>query len=520
MLFYRDGATATVGTYRFVDGGLTVLTTNGKPDASLPAHWMERARGVHLPGRLLGGEDESTQVFGPLVLLAHNPGARRGAVIGHGSGMSSHELLGSPRLESLVTIEIEPQMIAGSEAFLPANLRVFTDPRARFLIADARSALAASRTRYDLIFSEPSNPWVSGVASLFTVEFYDGVRRRLAPGGVFGQWMHLYEMEDELILGVLAAIDRSFADWSVWVVGTYDILIVAGAAPLGPPDWDVTRFPDVALDLAHAPAPTPGAMASLRILDASTLRPLLRERAANSDFRPVLEGGAERARYLNRIAAGFGSFVADPLDLNRLLRGESFPVEPGQPLTVTLIAPMSRQALAAWLGAGPDRGAPALPEWELDLRRATVFGDAMRAGAPPESWRTWLGQFFQVERALHGRSTGTADSTFYGLARDHARTAPPEIGAAVDLLHGVRTLDLAAAAGAADRLRGLGAGADLLQPELLLDLAVVAYLGEGRAADARATFDALAPRTERGLGHLRNRVLDALIRDAQGDAAP
>ena len=230
MLFYQDGATATVGAHRTLRGSV-VITTNGKPDASLPSRWLQYAAGDDVPLLPLSGEgDETTQVLAPLITLAHQSAARYAAVIGQGSGMSSQLLLGDPHLESVVTIEIEPAMIEGSKAFLPANPRPFDDPRARFLLEDARRAMAQGGEPLDLVFSGPSNPWVSGVASLFTVQFYEMVRERLADGGVFGQWVHLYEMQDELVLSVLAGIDRTFPDWSAWLVSAADILVVAGEA--------------------------------------------------------------------------------------------------------------------------------------------------------------------------------------------------------------------------------------------------------------------------------------------------
>ena len=235
MLFYQDGATATVGAHRTPRGSV-VITTNGKPDASLPLRWLQHAGGENVRPTPLSGEgDETTQVLAPLITLAHQPNARHAAVIGQGSGMSSQLLLGDPHLESLVTIEIEPAMIEGSKAFLPANPRPFDDPSARFLLEDARRAMAQGGEPLDLVFSGPSNPWVSGVASLFTVQFYEMVRDRLADGGVFGQWVHLYEMQDELVLSVLAGIDRTFPDWSAWLVSAADILVVAGKQPIPPP---------------------------------------------------------------------------------------------------------------------------------------------------------------------------------------------------------------------------------------------------------------------------------------------
>src|SRR5262249_2574186 len=135
------------------------------------------------------------------------------AVIGEGSGMTSHFLLGSPTLESLETIEIEPEMVRASHGFYPANRRVFDDPRSHFVFDDARSYLAASGRSYDIILSEPSNPWGSGVVGLCAVEFYRSGRAPLASPGVLGQWLQLDEINAVLVESVLAALDQVFPSY-------------------------------------------------------------------------------------------------------------------------------------------------------------------------------------------------------------------------------------------------------------------------------------------------------------------
>ncbi len=120
-------------------------------------------------------------------------------------------MLASPHLQELVTIEIEPQMIAGSRYFSirPTSARS-TIARSSMVIDDAKSYFASAHRRFDLIMSAPSNPWVSGVSGLFTDEFYTRVRRYLTDDGVFSQWLQIYELDDSLVLSVLAAIHRNF----------------------------------------------------------------------------------------------------------------------------------------------------------------------------------------------------------------------------------------------------------------------------------------------------------------------
>ncbi|MDH5247348.1 MAG: fused MFS/spermidine synthase, partial [Betaproteobacteria bacterium] len=158
IVYHRDGKTASITMVRAP--GVHIISTNGKPDASI-GHDAAKPT-----------PDEVTMVMTGLVPLAYKPGARTAAVIGFGSGLTTATLLGSPNLQRVDTIEIEPRMVEGARLFGAIVEPAFTDPRSRIVIDDAKSYFARSHLRYDLIVSEPSNPWVSGVASLFTQEFY------------------------------------------------------------------------------------------------------------------------------------------------------------------------------------------------------------------------------------------------------------------------------------------------------------------------------------------------------------
>ena len=264
MKFYRDGRTATVTVARFPNTGQLSLATNGKPDASLSPDWYRACDSISRPVPLLA--DAATQTLIPLITLAYAPRARTAAVIGQGSGMSSHLLLGSQYLKELVTIEIEPQMIAGSRLFYPANRRVFDDPRSKIAIDDAKSYFASAQRRYDLIISEPSNPWVSGVSGLFTSEFYSRTRGYLSDDGVFGQWLQVYELDDPLILSVLAGIQQNFRSYEIYLAPNSDLLVVASnRATLPQPDWSVFGYPDLRSDLCRFLPVTPEVLDALHL---------------------------------------------------------------------------------------------------------------------------------------------------------------------------------------------------------------------------------------------------------------
>jgi spermidine synthase len=214
VLFHRDGKTATV-TVVEASGGERSLITNGKVDgATLPE------------GDRLTPDDNTMVLLGALGPV-HHPNARKAAVIGLGTGVTSAVLLTSPHLQQVDTIEIEPMMVEGAKHFLPRNAAVFDDPRSRIVIDDARAHFSRAGTRYDIIVSEPSNPWVSGVAGLFTTEFYAHIASNLADDGHFVQWLHLYEASPEMVASIVRAYASVFPTFRAYLANDADVVLVA-----------------------------------------------------------------------------------------------------------------------------------------------------------------------------------------------------------------------------------------------------------------------------------------------------
>ena len=112
------------------------------------------------------------------------------------------------------------------------NLGAMTNPRVRVTIGDAREALLTGRGRYDLMFSEPSNPYRAGVASLFTREFYEAAASRLGADGVFLQWLQAYEIDEQTVATVLATLATVFPHVEIWQVHDIDLVLVASRRPL------------------------------------------------------------------------------------------------------------------------------------------------------------------------------------------------------------------------------------------------------------------------------------------------
>lgn len=209
LLYYREGASSTVSVKRLT--GTTTLAVDGKVDASNRSDMLTQKLIAHLP-----------------LLLHERP--RDVAIVGLGSGVTVGAALRHP-IERADVIEISPEVIEASRYFVDENQHALDDPRTHLIVGDGRSHLLLSERQYDVIISEPSNPWIAGVAALFTREFFVTARDRLAPGGIMCQWANAYNISDRDLRSIVATFASVFPDGSVWLVGGDDVLLVASAPP-------------------------------------------------------------------------------------------------------------------------------------------------------------------------------------------------------------------------------------------------------------------------------------------------
>lgn len=309
ILYEADGKTASIAMHG-IPGETLTIATNGKPDASITM--KEGAPPSH---------DEPTMVIAALLGLAAHADPRDVAVIGFGSGLTTHTLASSQLPTGITTVEIEPRMVDAARGFGERVARAYEDPRSKIVIDDARAYFSGMGARYDVIVSEPSNPWVAGVAKLFSTEFYAFVKRHLKPRGVLVQWLQAYEISDATALTVLRALDAEFSDYALYLSNDTDIIILAVAEGALPPLSAELLREDAIAELAE--------LAGIRSLDdlrerlladRARLQPLLKLDGgpANSDFRPVLADHAPRDRFMRMRAEMLLGLYRSPLGVLRL----------------------------------------------------------------------------------------------------------------------------------------------------------------------------------------------------------
>jgi len=293
ILFEKDGKTATVHLVKYTEG--VSLRTNGKSDGS-----------INLDRDGVRGTDEITMVLTGALPLALKPDTKSAAVIGIGTGLTTHTLLQSLSIERVETVEIEAAMAQAARGFMPRNSGAFADPRGTILIDDAKTFFSSGRRRYDLIISEPSNPWVSGVSSLFTREFYRRIRNHLNPDGLLVQWIQLYEIDASLVATVMRALGEEFAHYAVFAASDHDLLIVASEKPVPlPAQAQVFEHPGLAKELWTVHLLSAGDFDARFLGTRATLEPLFASYGmpANSDYAPVLDLNAARHRFMEKSAA-------------------------------------------------------------------------------------------------------------------------------------------------------------------------------------------------------------------------
>lgn len=358
-LQFIEGRNSTVSVWESPVG--RALKVNGKVDAS-------------------DYGDMDTQVMLGFAPVAARPHPHAALAIGFGSGVTTAVLAAVPGMERVRVVELEPGVLELARFFRSVNQDVLTRPNVRAIADDARSALQLSNDRFDVIVSEPSNPWVAGVATLYTPDFYRIVRSRLADEGVFCQWVQLYQLPLPVVAGIVRNVQKVFPHVSVWSAGNYDLMVLGSAHPL----VSDTAWVETLVGKGGALAvpgheflmlDAPQQYFDRQVMgEAGVARLVQRATLAHTDDRPELEYVAAR-RFLDSRDMG---------DILDSLAGVERPVEAADHLPPDRLA----RALSARLGdlaaqgfvEAAHRAAPQDPRWIVPLAGlAVASGDTARA---------------------------------------------------------------------------------------------------------------------------------------------
>ena len=280
LLMFEEGRTATVSVRR--DWGITSVAINGRTNGS-------------------DADDMATQVVAGQLGLLVAPRLEKVLMIGFATGVTVGSVLQSP-VGSVDCVEIEPAAVTSGRFFEHVNNRPLNDPRLRMIVDDARTILRVNTAKYDLIISEPSHPWVPGVANLFTREFFALGRERLAEDGVFVQWVQIYQLSTESLRSVLATFREVFPHVTVFrIEGAAkgkDLILLGSRAPI-----DLNRItermkdPRVLADLSRVGLKTPEDVRAWYVCDETQMGPVVAGAVINTDDNMHVETVAPREAF-------------------------------------------------------------------------------------------------------------------------------------------------------------------------------------------------------------------------------
>jgi spermidine synthase len=277
VVYFKEGNNATISVRK--GENYLALRTNGKVDASNRDDMITQLTVGWLPG-------------------FYHPNPKDALVIGYGSGVTVGAVTSIKEIENIDCVEIEPAVYRAGPWFSTINRKSYENPRVHLTFNDARNYMNTTRKQYDIIISEPSNPWIAGVASLFTAEFYDRTAEVLKPDGVFAQWIQLYELDPEDLRMVLFEVQRKFPEVSVWVTDS-DLIIIGTRQPQ---KLDMARVSSIVRsdptmvrdfrDFLHSEQPE--GLLSYYVMSSEAVKKFASRARRNTDDHPLLEFHAPR----------------------------------------------------------------------------------------------------------------------------------------------------------------------------------------------------------------------------------
>ncbi|MCA9484433.1 MAG: fused MFS/spermidine synthase [Nitrospina sp.] len=279
ILFYEEGIHTTVTTELAVTGNI-FLKVNGKTDASLAG-------------------DMRTQLLSGFLPMLMHPNPKRTLVVGQGSGITLGAVLRFP-VESVDLVEISPAVIEGSRYFGPFNHHALDDKRVTTILEDGRNHITLTEHTYDVVISEPSNPWISGVGALFTRDFYELLLGKLNPGGIACVWIHT-NMSPENFQSIIKAFTSVFPQVTMWesIVGE-DYLLIGAREPYKLP-YEATQSlfqdPEYGRDLRRLGLSDIRDLMGLFIMDQEGLKKFSQPAPVHTDDNSLLEFGAPEYIY-------------------------------------------------------------------------------------------------------------------------------------------------------------------------------------------------------------------------------
>ena len=419
VVYFKEGNNATISARRGED--YLGLRTNGKVDAS-------------------NKDDMTTQLMIGFLPFLYHSNPRSAMIIGYGSGVTVGAAATFKEVEGIDCLEIEPAVVGAAPVFSSINRKSFENPKVNIMYDDARNFMNVTRKQYDVIISEPSNPWIAGVASLFTSEFYDRAVQVLKPDGVFAQWVQLYELDPEDLRMILHEFQAKFPEVSAWNSGG-DLILIGTRQPqhLNLKRWIQLAEEDPSVEhnlRQYMRSATPEGLLAFYVTSSEPIRKFAETTRRNSDDHPLLEFHAPRELYRNTRDLNVSLLYDSKIGL--LPQGAEIPdLEKAYSGMIAPLLHINRAHLASqamgMISTLEKREPGAL---EIAMARISLSaGEALRAGAQLQKAREAMPAnsalladreelWGQVEGSL-GNNTVATEHYLAAAAADPHRPGPP-----------------------------------------------------------------------------------------------
>ena len=284
VIFYEEGINATVAvTQSEKRAEQKRLIINGKPDAS-------------------SFYDMPTQVLiGQIPMMLH-PNPKNIFLVGLGSGATAGSVLVHPDAK-ITCAEIAKEVINSAEHFKNENRDCVNNPRMKIYNEDALTLLKLSNEKYDVIISEPSNPWIAGIGNLFSKEYFKICSDKLSDNGLMVQWFHVYEADDSVVKLVLNTFSSVFPYAQLWNSVANDIILVGSKTKIDLPHNQLTKkfySPKVKADFERIGINSPFEFLFCQSVSYKGFFTMAEDFPINSEKHPLLEFWAPKSFYVGQ----------------------------------------------------------------------------------------------------------------------------------------------------------------------------------------------------------------------------
>jgi len=288
LLYYKEGLNA-------------IITVRGKGENNSVISYQANGKQEAMSEN--GKPSEAWSILGHIPMLIYKGEPEEALLVGLGSGITLGAMEQYP-LKDIDVVELEPAVIDAARFFRESNNDALDDPRVSMHVTDGRSFLFTGRKKYDIIISGVSDPWISGVSNLFTLEYFTELDKKLNDGGVVALWFQNYRITPKELRIGLHTFAEAFPYVSLWFhyTDTLDLVVIGSRTPHS---FDMGLLaekmssPPVKAGLARINIHTPFDVLDLFMIGNRDLRSYIGKTQINTDERPILEFSLPKLQYMD-----------------------------------------------------------------------------------------------------------------------------------------------------------------------------------------------------------------------------